>query len=65
MNPLIAIISQSERERQTPYNITYMWNLKYDGSELIYKGETDSHREQARGCQGEGWKGKEGLGVWD
>ena len=42
-----------------------MWNLKYDGSELIYKGETDSHREQARGCQGEGGKGKEGLGVWD
>ena len=29
-----------------------MWNLKYDGSELIYKGETDSHREQARGLRG-------------
>ena len=21
---------KSERERQVPYNITYMWNLKYD-----------------------------------
>ena len=21
--------SKSERERQTPYDITYMWNLKY------------------------------------
>ena len=34
--------SQSERERQTPYDITYMWNLKYDTNELIYKIETDS-----------------------
>ena len=65
MNLLVAILSQSERERQTPYNTTYMWTLKYDASELIYKAETDSHREQAHGCQGEGRKGKEGLGVWD
>ena len=34
--------SKSERERQIPYNITCMWNLKYDTSELIYKTETDS-----------------------
>ena len=26
--------------------ITYMWNLKYDTNELIYKTETDSHRRQ-------------------
>ena len=25
-----------------PYDITYMWNLKYDANELIYKTETDS-----------------------
>ena len=25
--------SKSERERQIPYNITYMWNLKYDTNE--------------------------------
>ena len=31
-----------ERERQIPYDITYMWNLKYDTNELIYKTETDS-----------------------
>ena len=30
------------RERQVPYDVTYMWNLKYDTSELIYKTETDS-----------------------
>ena len=34
--------SKSERERQTPYDITYMWNLKYDTKELIYERETDS-----------------------
>ena len=30
------------RERQISYDITYMWNLKYDTNELIYKTETDS-----------------------
>ena len=31
---------KSERERQIPYDINYMCNLKYDTSEFIY--ETDS-----------------------
>ena len=34
--------NKSERERQIPYDITYMWNLKYDTNELIYETETDS-----------------------
>ena len=34
--------SKSERERQIPYDITYMWNLKYDTNEYIYETETDS-----------------------
>ena len=34
--------SQSDTERQIPYDITYMWNLKYDTNELIYNTETDS-----------------------
>ena len=38
----IIILSKSERERQIPYDITYMWNLKYDTNELIYETETDS-----------------------
>ena len=33
--------SKSERERQIPYDITYMWNLKYDTNELINKTEAD------------------------
>ena len=34
--------SQSDRERQIPYDTTYMWNLKYDTNELICETETDS-----------------------
>ena len=34
--------SKSERERQILYDITYMWNLRYDTNELINKTETDS-----------------------
>jgi len=32
----------SERERQIPYDITYMWNLKYETIEPICEIETDS-----------------------
>ena len=31
-----------ERERQIPYDITYMWNLKPDTSELFYETEMES-----------------------
>ena len=34
--------SKSERERQTPHDITYIWNLKYSTNKPIYKTETDS-----------------------
>ena len=34
--------SQSERERQILYDITYMWNLKYGTNELMFETETDS-----------------------
>ena len=33
--------NKSEREQQIPYDITYMWNLKYDRNELTYETETD------------------------
>lgn len=38
-----------------------MQNLKYDTNELIYKTETDSHREKTCGCE-EG-RDKDGVGV--
>ena len=46
-----------------PYEITYMWNLKYGTTESPYKTETDSQTQRTDlSCQGEGrW---EGLGVW-
>ena len=33
--------SKSGREKQIPYDITYMWNLEYGTNELIYKTEID------------------------
>ena len=39
----LEIIIQSEvRQRQISHDTTYMWNLKYDTNDLIYKRETDS-----------------------
>ena len=34
--------SKTQRERQISYDISYMWNLKYDTNELIYEIKTDS-----------------------
>ena len=33
--------SKAERDGQIINDVTYMWNLKYDTNELIYKIETD------------------------
>ena len=38
---LEIIVLGEVRKRQIPYNITYVWNLKYDTDELIYETETD------------------------
>ena len=49
----------SQKEGQIPYDITYMWNLKYNTNEHIYK-KKKSHkcREQSWGCQREGRWGR-------
>ena len=40
---LETVILSEVRERQISYDITYMWNLKKDGTnELIYKTEIES-----------------------
>ena len=36
----IIILSKSEKDKY--YDITYMWNLKNNTNESIYKTETDS-----------------------
>ena len=53
----IIILSNSDRERQIPYDITYTWNLQYDTNELIYKTETDSQTERMV-AKGEGGRGR-------
>ena len=32
----------SQKEKEIPYDITYMWSLKYDTKEPIYRIEIDS-----------------------
>ena len=43
-----------------------MWNLKYDTNEPTYETETDpqTQRTDLWLPRGEGWWGREGLGVW-
>ena len=36
----LSEVSHKEK-RQIPYDATYMWNLKYDTNEHIYRRETD------------------------
>ena len=60
---ILSEVSQTEK-KQVSYDIAYMWNVKYNTNELIYKTEIDhGHRKQTYGYQ----RGKEGckLGVWD
>ena len=39
MNLEVIILSKSDRERQISYDITYIWYLKCDRNELVYKTE--------------------------
>ena len=38
----------SKSDRQVSYDITYVWNLKYDTNELIYKTEMDSQKTNSK-----------------
>ena len=62
---LETIILSEVSQKEIPYDITYMWNLKYDINELIYETETDSQIQRSDlwlpGRRG--WR-KELLGVW-
>ena len=49
----------TKRERQIPYYMTQMWNLKYDTNESIYETETYSQTPENR--LEEGWTGSLGL----
>ena len=36
---------KSEQEKQIPYEITYIWSLKYDTNEHIYETGTESRTD--------------------
>ena len=62
---IIILNDKSEKERQIPYNITYMWNLKYDTNEPVYKTVTDSQTQRTKlWSPGQREVGRDGLGVW-
>ena len=69
MDLAIIILSEvsQKKKRQIPYNITYMWNLKYDTNELIYEKETDAQTQKTNLMVTKGLRvwGREKLGVWD
>ena len=59
----LIILSKSERERQIPYDVTYICNLKYDTSDLSMKqNQNHRYREQTGDCQEERGLGKDGMG---
>ena len=40
---IIILSEESQKEkRQTPYDVTYIWNLKYDTNQDIYQLKIDS-----------------------
>ena len=67
MNPDIPILSEvNQRERQIPYAITYVRNLKYSTNGPIYKTDrlldTENRLVVAKG-EGEGLGGMRSLGL--
>lgn len=59
----IIILSEiSHTEDKMPYNTTYIWNLKNNASELIYKAATDTENRPVV-SKGEGWI--RSLGIAD
>ena len=45
---------KSEREKQTPYDFTYIWNQIYGTNETYHRKENHGHGGQTCGCQEEG-----------
>ena len=54
---------KSERERKISHDITYMWSLKNDTHEWIYK--TDSQIQKTNMIPKGKGEGKDKLGIWD
>ena len=60
----ITILSKVRKRKTMSYEVTFMWNLKYDTNEFIYKsGQT--HKQRFVVSKGNRIWGRIGLGVWD
>ena len=55
-------VKPSQSERQIPFDITYMENLKYDTNAPIY--ETGKDSQENSDCQGEETGRKTWTGSW-
>ena len=66
MDPEVIILCVVSQKRQKSDDIAYMWKLKYDTNELLYKTEIDSQTQKTnlRLPEGKGRKGYiRGLGL--
>ena len=54
LETLILSEVKSERGRQTPYGITYIWSLMYSTNEPFHRIETHGPGELTCGCQAGG-----------
>ena len=59
----LQIIILSQTERQISYDITYMFDLKYDINKLIYETETDSQTSKINLWLQKGKCRRDKLGV--
>ena len=57
--------NKSERQAQDKYGITYIWNLKYDTNELIYKTEIDLTEIENKHSYERERGGRDELRVWN
>ena len=57
--------NKSFRERNLPYDFTYMWNLKYRINKQTKPKQTHRYREQTDGCQRGGFWGTGWKKCWD
>ena len=63
----IIILSQSDRERQIPYKITYMWNLIQMKQKNLFtkQKQTRSFDTKLMVTKGETWDGGDKLVGWN
>ena len=48
--------NKSDREKQLPYDINYMWNVKNKTNEKTKWKQTHKYKEEINGCLPEGWR---------